>query len=66
MSVEEGISLTPLIPSVAVYSQIPPPAFMNAKGNLADDWKYVKKSLNNYKAPTGLDKRDKSVVLATL
>ena len=66
MSVEEGISLTPLMPSVAVYSQIPPPAFMNAKGNLADNWKYFKKSWNNYKLATKLDKRDKSVVLAIL
>ena len=66
MSVEEGTLPTQLIPSVAVYSQIPPPASMNTKGNSVENWKYFKKSWNNYKLATGLDKKDKNVVLATL
>ena len=53
MSVEEGN----VIPSVAVYSQIPPPASMNTKGNSVENWKYFKKSWNNYKLATGLDKK---------
>ncbi len=39
---------------------------MNTKGNSVENWKYFKKSWNNYKLATGLDKKDKNVVLATL
>ena len=67
MSDEEGTETRPsIIPSVAVYSQIPPPSQMNMKGNLADNWKYFKKSWKNYVFATGLDKKDKAIVLATL
>ena len=62
----EGNLPTTVIPSVTVYSQIPLPSPMNTKGNMADNWKYFKKSWNNYKLATGLDKKDKAVVLATL
>ena len=38
MSDEEETLPTPLaIPSVAIYSQIPPPSPMNTKSNLADN-----------------------------
>lgn len=66
MTDEEGNLPSSLIPSVAVYSQIPPPSSMNTKGNLAENWKYFKKSWNNYKLATGLDKKANNVVLATL
>ena len=59
----QPVQLTPL---VAVYSQIPSPAQVNMKGNLADNWKFLKKSWNNFKVTTGLDKKEKNVVLATL
>jgi hypothetical protein len=62
----EGNLPTTVIPSVTVYSQMPLPSPMNTKGNLAGNWKYFKKSWNNYKPATGLDKKDKAVVLATL
>ena len=52
--------------SVAVYSQIPTPLPMNVKGNLADNWRFFKKSWDNYKVATELDKKAKNVVLATL
>ena len=39
---------------------------MNMKGNLADNWNFFNKSWNNYKVATGLDKKEKNVVLATL
>ena len=66
MSDEDESPPVQLTSLVAVYSQIPPPAQMNMKGNLADNWKFFKKSWNNYKVATGLDKKEKNVVLATL
>ena len=39
---------------------------MNVKGNVTDNWKYFKKSWKNYILATGLDKKDKTVVMATL
>ena len=66
VEVDNQQPLVPLAPSVAVYSQIPPPPPMNMKGNLAENWKFFKKSWNNYKVATELDKKAKNVVLATL
>ena len=63
---ERNLPATTVIPSVTVYSQIPLPSPMNTKGNLANNWKYFKKSWNNYKLAKGLDKKDKAAVLATL
>ena len=62
---EKGTETRPsVIRSVTVYSQIP--LLVNIKGNLADNWKYFKKSWENYILATGLDKKDKAIVLATL
>ena len=67
MSDEEGTETRPsVLPSVAVYSEISPPSPMNMNGNLADNWKYFKKSWKNYILATELDKNDKAIVLATL
>ena len=55
-----------LAPSVAVYSQIPPPPPVNMNGNLAENLKFFKKSWSNYIVATELDKKAKNVVLATL
>jgi hypothetical protein len=64
MSDNEGTLPTQLMPSVAVYSQIPPPAY--TKGNTLENWRYFKKSWSNYRLATGLEKKDKNIVLATL
>lgn len=68
MSVQEDNQQPPvrLAPLFAVYSQIPPPPPMNMKGNLAENWKLFKKSWNNYKVATELDKKAQNVVLETL
>ena len=66
MSDEEETLPTPLaIPSV-VYSQIQPPSLMSTQSNLADNWKYFKKSWENFILVTRLDKKNKVVVMAAL
>ena len=65
MSDEEETLPTPLaIPSVAIYSQIQPPSLMSTQSNLADNWKYFKKSWENFILVTRLDKKNKVVMAA--
>ena len=58
----------PIVPPtpMMVYSQLPTPASMSLKGNLAENWTFFRESWESYKIATELDKKPKPVILETL
>ena len=53
-------------PTQMMYSQLPTPAPMSLKGNLAENWTFFKESWESYKIATELEKKPKPVILKTL
>ena len=51
---------------MAHLSLIPPPAKMDVKSDVVDGWRYFKDSWSYYSTAMGLDKKEKTVQVATL